>query len=179
MGCKLADGAAGCARDLHGHAHLRAVTVLGDTRIQALISYAVATTTGWRNRRSKLSMPRASEGITRSRYPSSLVQTIPTFSLLWIGMVRDWWNYRPIRSLRALRCRCAHRARLVCALRTAGRAVAQAAVWSFIDWVPKGAIPTYDANGESCMTTLQYLGALDDAAALERGWATPCLQIGI
>ena len=33
--------------------------------------------------------------------------------------------------------------------------------WSFIDWVSSGEIPTYDAQGESCMTTLEYLGALD------------------
>jgi alpha-L-rhamnosidase len=41
--------------------------------------------------------------------------------------------------------------------------------WSFIDWVPSGEIPTYDAKGESCVTTLEYLGALDDAADLETG----------
>ena len=45
--------------------------------------------------------------------------------------------------------------------------------WSFIDWVPKGEIPAYDANGESCTTTLQYLGALQDAAALEKGLGDP------
>jgi hypothetical protein len=39
--------------------------------------------------------------------------------------------------------------------------------WSFIDWVPSGTIPTYDSHGESCVTTLQYLGALDSAADLE------------
>ena len=40
--------------------------------------------------------------------------------------------------------------------------------WSFIDWVPSGEIPTYDAHGESCVTTLEYLGALIDAADLEK-----------
>jgi hypothetical protein len=40
--------------------------------------------------------------------------------------------------------------------------------WSFIDWVPSGITPTYDAHGESCMTTLEYLGALTDAADLEQ-----------
>lgn len=39
--------------------------------------------------------------------------------------------------------------------------------WSFIDWVSTGEIPTYDANHESCVTTLEYLGALADAADLE------------
>jgi hypothetical protein len=40
--------------------------------------------------------------------------------------------------------------------------------WSFIDWVSSGETPTYDAQGESCVTTLQYLGALEDAAELEQ-----------
>jgi hypothetical protein len=45
--------------------------------------------------------------------------------------------------------------------------------WSFVDWVPSGTIPTYDAKGESCVTTLEYLGALEDAAALEKGLGDP------
>jgi hypothetical protein len=46
--------------------------------------------------------------------------------------------------------------------------------WSFIDWVAeKQEIPTYDANDESCMTTLQYLSALDDAADLEHTLGDP------
>jgi hypothetical protein len=40
--------------------------------------------------------------------------------------------------------------------------------WSFIDWVPSGETPTYDSHHESCITTLEYLGALIDAADLER-----------
>ncbi len=38
--------------------------------------------------------PRISDGLAQSRYPSSLVQMIPTFSLLWVGMVHDFWMYR-------------------------------------------------------------------------------------
>jgi hypothetical protein len=99
-----------------------------------------------------------------------LVQTIPTFSLLWIGMVRDWWNYRPDpeparASLPGVRTVLDWFARY----EQPDGLLRKLPWWSFIDWVPKGAIPTYDANGESCMTTLQYLGALDDAAALEKG----------
>jgi hypothetical protein len=47
--------------------------------------------------------------------------------------------------------------------------------WSFIDWVPTGEIPTYDTHGESCVTTLEYLGALTDAADLENAYGDPVL----
>ena len=69
---------------------------VGDTRIQALISYAVAGDDRLaRQALEAFDASRFPDGITRSRYPSSLPQTIPTFSLLCVGMVRDWWMYRP------------------------------------------------------------------------------------
>jgi hypothetical protein len=148
---------------------------VGDTRIQALISYAVAGD----DRLAKQALEafdasRIPDGITRSRYPSSLAQTIPTFSLLWIGMVRDWWNYRPDpeparAALPGVRTVLDWFARY----EQPDGLLRKLPWWSFIDWVPKGEIPTYDANGESCTTTLQYLGALDDAAALEKGLGDP------
>ena len=69
---------------------------IGDTRIQALISYTVADDDRLgRAGHQAFDDSRIPEGITRSRYPSSLPQNIPTFSLLWIGMVHDCWMYRP------------------------------------------------------------------------------------
>jgi alpha-L-rhamnosidase len=150
---------------------------VGDTRIQALISYAVAGD-------DRLALQaivafddsRFPDGITRSRYPSSLPQTIPTFSLLWIGMIRDYWMHRPdpgparqsLQGTRAVLNWFAH-------YEQPDGLLKQLPWWSFIDWVPSGKIPTYDANGESCVTTLQYLGALEDAAALENGLGDPQL----
>jgi hypothetical protein len=144
---------------------------VGDTRIQALISYAVANDDRLaRQALEAFDASRFPDGITRSRYPSSLAQTIPTFSLLWIGMVRDWWNYRPDpeparASLPGVRTVLDWFVRY----EQPDGLLRKLPWWSFIDWVPKGEIPAYDANGESCMTTLQYLGALEDAAALEKG----------
>ena len=69
---------------------------IGDTRIQALISYTVAGDDRLgRQALEAFNDSRIPEGITRSRYPSQLPQNIPTFSLLWIGMLHDWWMYRP------------------------------------------------------------------------------------
>ncbi len=150
---------------------------VGDTRIQALISYTVADDDRLaRQALAAFDASRFPDGITRSRYPSSLAQTIPTFSLLWIGMVRDYWMYRPdpeparqlLPSTRSVLAWFAHDEQPDGLLR-------QLPWWSFIDWVPSGTIPTYDAKGESCMTTLQYLGALDDQAALETGLGDPAL----
>ncbi len=69
---------------------------VGDTRIQALISYTVAGDDRLgRQAITAFDQSRIPEGITRSRYPSNLPQNIPTFSLLWIGMLHDYWMYRP------------------------------------------------------------------------------------
>jgi len=148
---------------------------VGDTRIQALISYSVANDDRLaRQALEAFDDSRTPDGITRSRYPSSLPQSIPTFSLLWIGMVHDYWMYRrdpgPARASLA-------------GTRTvldwfAGYEQPDGLLdtlpwWSFVDWVSKGEIPTYDAHGESCSTTLEYLGALIDAADLEHGLGDP------
>ncbi len=150
---------------------------IGDTRIQALISYAV--TGDDRLARQALQAfndSRIPEGITRSRYPSSLGQNIPTFSLLWIGMLHDYWMYRadpePIRNSLV-----GTRAVLdwFALYQQPDGLLRRLPWWSFIDWVPSGAIPTYGANGESCVTSLQYLGALRNAADLEAAFGDPNL----
>jgi hypothetical protein len=150
---------------------------IGDTRIQALISYTV----GGDDRLGRQALEafndsRIPEGITRSRYPSSLPQNIPTFSLLWIGMLRDWWMYRPdpapvresLEGTRSVLDWFAQHER-------PDGLLEKLPWWSFIDWVPSGETPTYDSHGESCITTLQYLGALNDALDLEDALGDPVL----
>ena len=158
---------------------------VGDTRIQALISYAVAGDDRLaRQAIEAFDLSRTPDGITRSRYPSSLPQSIPTFSLLWIGMVHDYWLYRPdsqpVRSSLA-------------GIRTvldwfatqegsdkSGQPdglLRKLPWWSFVDWVSSGEIPTYSASGESCVTTLEYLGALGEAADLEKALGDPVLAV--
>ena len=148
---------------------------VGDTRVQALISYSV---TGddrlGRQAMQAFDQSRIPEGITRSRYPSSLPQNIPTFSLLWIGMVHDWWMYRPDpeparASLAGTRTVLDWFSRY----EDADGLLHELPWWSFVDWVSTGEIPTYDANHESCATTLEYLGALGDAAELENALGDP------
>ena len=68
---------------------------IGDTRLQALISYTVAGDDRLaRQAIQAFNDSRIPDSLTQSRYPSSLVQKIPTFSLLWVDMVYDFWLYR-------------------------------------------------------------------------------------
>jgi hypothetical protein len=158
---------------------------VGDTRVQALISYAVAGDDRLaRQAIEAFDQSRIPDGITRSRYPSSLPQTIPTFSLLFVGMVHDYWMYRP--DLEPVRSSLAGTRTVLDWFAAQENTdpsgqpdglLRQLPWWSFVDWVSTGTIPTYDAHGESCVTTLEYLGALNDATDLEKALGDPLLAI--
>ena len=69
---------------------------IGDARIQALVTlYNSNDDRLVRNALTLMDHSRIAEGITLSRYPTDLHQQIPTFSLWWIGMLHDYWMYRP------------------------------------------------------------------------------------
>jgi len=144
---------------------------VGDTRIQALISYTVGGDDRLgRQAIEAFDQSRSPDGLTRSRYPSQLPQTIPTFSLLYIGMLHDFWMYRPDRDgfVRAKLSGVRGILDWYAQYRGPDGLVHQTPWWSFVDWVSDNQlIPTYNAAGASCITTLEYLGALDDAADLE------------
>ena len=142
----------------------------GDTRIQAMITYSMTGNDELPRQAIKaLDDSRIPLGITASRYPSALPQYIPPFSLLWIGMLHDNYMYRPdtkfvkdtlpgTRTVLDWFASYQHEDGLLSKLPW----------WSFIDWIETNQeFPSYDANGESCLTTLQYVGALKDAIEME------------
>jgi hypothetical protein len=144
---------------------------VGDTRIQALISYTV----GGDDRLARQAIQafnnsRIPDGLTRSRYPSSVRQIIPTFSLLWVGMVHDFWMYRSDAEF-VLAQLAGTRTVLDWFLRRqrADGLLGPIAWWPFLDW---GAdfdfgMPPQDVDGGSSAITLQFVEALQDAAELE------------
>ena len=138
---------------------------IGDTRIQALISYTVAGDDRLgRQALDAFNDSRIPEGITRSRYPSTLPQTIPTFSLLWIGMLHDYWMYRPDPAVRSRSAaRCTRRSRLVRAITKQPDGLLHETPWWSFHRLGSGQAksPPTTTHGESCVTTLEYLGALD------------------
>jgi alpha-L-rhamnosidase len=142
---------------------------VGDTRIQALISYTVAGDDRLAKQAlSAFDNSRMPNGLTQSRYPTSQPQIIPTFSLLWIGMLHDYWMYRPdpapvkehLPGTRTV-------LEWFSQYEQPDGLLKKLPWWSFVDWVSAGELPNYDSNGESCTTTLEYLGALKDASEME------------
>lgn len=68
---------------------------VGDTRIQALVSYFVSGDDRLaRNAIEQFYWSTTYDGLTYSRYPSSLAQFIPNYSLVWVTMVHDYFMYR-------------------------------------------------------------------------------------
>jgi alpha-L-rhamnosidase len=144
---------------------------IGDTRIQALISYLnFGDDRLARQAIDAYDWSRTQEGLTQSRFPDSLPQFIPTFSLYWIGMIHDYWMYRPdagrltewiVHSRSVLDWYARH-------LRPDGL-LGKMPWWNFADWTHdfERGIPPQDGEGGSAFLSLTYLGALREAADLE------------
>ena len=145
---------------------------IGDTRIQALISYSVAGDDRLaRQAITAFNNSRVPDGITLSRYPTSMFQAIPTFSLLWVGMVHDFWMYRNdtafvrdqiVGTRTALDWFLRHQ-------RPDGLLDALF-WWPFVDWGSDFGfgIPPEDPDGGSTSMALQFVEALRNAADLEK-----------
>ena len=143
---------------------------VGDTRLEALTTYAI--THDDRLPRKALMMFDASrrhDGLTQSRYPSRVRQTIPPFSLWWVAMIHDyaWW-----RDDRAF----------VESLMVGGRNVMEGYRrfvnpdgllqapngWNFTDWVQwEQGIPPHGEFGVSGVLNWQYALVLTQMAELE------------
>ena len=144
---------------------------IGDTRIQALISYTVAGDDRLaRQAIQAFNDSRIPDGITRSRYPSSVTQIIPTFSLLWIGMIHDFWMYRGDEDF--VKAQLAGTRTVLDWFLDKQRPdglVGNLPWWPFVDWGKDFAfgMPPQDANGGSSIVTLQFVEALRYATELE------------
>jgi alpha-L-rhamnosidase len=144
---------------------------VGDTRLQALVSYTVAGDDRLA-RQAILAFDRSrrSDGLT-SRYPTSAPQYIPPYSLLWVGMIHDFWWYRgdPAFVRGRLPGTRAVLEFYLDHLRSDGL-VGYVPWWNFVDWAAGFAegVPPLDADGGgSVPITLQMVNALREAADLE------------
>ena len=144
----------------------------GDTMITSKI--AMLTTGDCRLTRQALhhfDWSRLSDGLTQSRFPSRLVQIIPSWSLHWITCARDYagcsGDLATVRELLP-----GFRAVLDWFRRHADAdgLPAKLPFWNITDWCPwwpRGVVPGAD-TGPTCIISAQYIVALDETAGLCR-----------
>lgn len=146
---------------------------IGDTRIQALVSYYDSGDDRLaRNAITLLDHSRIAEGITQSRYPTAIPQQIPTFSLWWIGMLHDYYMYRNDNKfikdkLKGVRDVLAFFNRY----QQADGSLKKPPYWEFTDWASgkdwNSGVAPVGANGNSAVLDMQLLWAYQLAAVLE------------
>ncbi len=145
---------------------------IGDTRIQAIVSYYNSGDDRLaRNAINQADHSRIAEGPTLSRHPSFSPQLIPTFSLWYIGMLYDYWMYRPdslfvkekISGTRQI-LDFFHR------YQQADGSLLNVPYWNFSDWVDTwpGGVGPEGNKGFSAIYDLQLLWAYQVAAQLEK-----------
>jgi alpha-L-rhamnosidase len=146
----------------------------GDTRIQAMVSYFNSGDDRLaRQAIEQLDASRIAEGITMSRWPSAMHQQIPTFSLWYIGMVYDYYRYRPdsvfvrekLPGIRQV-------LNWFMQKQEANGSLVDLPFWNFTDWISakgwsRGMAPV-GKNGSSALLDLQLLNAFQLAAELEQ-----------
>jgi hypothetical protein len=143
---------------------------IGDTRIQALITYYVSGDDRLaRNAIEQFDHSRIPEGLTLSRYPSYIYQVIPTYSLLWIAMIHDHYLYRGDLDFVAK-----FQPGMIAVLEWFEKRIGKNGLlgnlewWNFTDWAPEynNGVPPGAEYGYSASISLQYVYALHRATEL-------------
>jgi hypothetical protein len=149
---------------------------IGDTRIQMLISYAVAGDPRLAIQALEVvDHSRVVAGLPQSAWPGVLKQVIPPFALLWIGSLHDYWMYQPDTAVlqRTLNGTRAVLDEFAGYVQPSGL-VRLTTGWPFVDWRPGLDGWAYrDKPLVSCIVTMQYVGALSEAADLEQALGDP------
>jgi len=143
---------------------------IGDTRLESLVTiYVSGDDRLMRKAIEHFDDSRIPEGLTQSRYPSYIMQIIPTYSLFWIAMIHDYYMYRNDpeflrRFLPGIRGVLEWFERH---LDDTGMP-ANLEWWNFTDWAREfqNGIPPGADDGHSASIALQYVYALHRAAAL-------------
>ncbi|HVX24880.1 MAG TPA: alpha-L-rhamnosidase N-terminal domain-containing protein [Parafilimonas sp.] len=153
---------------------------VGDTRIQAMVSlYNSGDDRLMRNAIEQIANSTLAEGITESRYPHNIHQEIPTFSLIWISMLHDYYMYRSDTNFVKDQLRIS---RQVLAFfhkfQQADGSVKNAPYWDFTDWVDAsgwdGGVAPIDKDGNSALMDLQLLMAYESGYDLEKNLGMSC-----
>lgn len=140
---------------------------IGDSRIESLVSiYSTNDDRLMKNAINQFDQSRLNIGLTCSRYPSYIVQIIPTYSLLWIGMVHDFYMYRD--DINFVRQQIPGILSILSYFESKiddTGMLANLEWWNFTDWA-KGfdnGIPPGTDDGHSANVTLQFVLAIQNA----------------
>ena len=156
---------------------------VGDTRIQAVISYFNARDDRMARKAIELiNWSRNADGITQGRYPSTEYNYITPFSLAWIGMIYDFYRYRKDddfvrRQLNGMR----NVMQFFEMYQKADGRLESLPYWHFTDWALEGGrnwrqgAAVLDKKGYSAVADLQWLQAVQFAAELEGALGEPYL----
>jgi len=145
----------------------------GDTRIQCMISlYNSGDDRLMRNAIMQADQSRIAEGITLSRYPSSLDQQIPPFSLWWIGMLHDYYMYRnDPEFVKSFLPGAREVLSFFSKYQQADGRLKNPPYWEFSDWAETGGwrngVAPKGEDGSSAVLDFQLLLAYQTAAQLE------------
>lgn len=151
---------------------------IGDTRVQAMITYYNSPDDRLpRYALDLIDQSRLADGVTFSRYPTRSTQIISTFSLWYIGMLHDYWMYRPDSSFIKNKLMGARGIlEFFTKYQQADGSLKNTPYWTFVDWVggknwDMGS-PKSD-DGCSSILDLQLLWAYQWAAELEKNMGMP------
>ncbi len=142
---------------------------IGDTRIQALISYY--NTSDDRLARNALTLmdhSRIAEGVTRSCYPTKGTQIISTFSLWYICMLHDYWMYRGDNNF--IKDKLVGERDILnffSKYQQADGSLKDTPYWAFVDWAGNLGGQVKGSDGSAAIYDLQLLWAYQWAAEME------------
>lgn len=134
---------------------------VGDTRIQALISY-IGAGDGRLGRQAiqQFDDSRIASGLTMSRYPSNFRQTIPEFSLFWILMIEDHYRYFGDKTVIADHAKGIHDIlRWFAAHRDSTGLIGHVGHWNFSDWTREWKMGKSSRGGHLPETLLNLIYA--------------------
>jgi hypothetical protein len=150
---------------------------IGDTRLEMLATYCATRDDALPRKALRMfEASRVPEGLTQSRYPTRVLQRIPTFSMWYIATLHDFAMWRgDLDFLKELM----PGARIVLdrydSYRNADDLIEAPNGWNFMDWVhewPNG-IPPGGDTGVSGLMNLQYVLVRKSAALLEELMGEP------
>lgn len=145
---------------------------VGDTRIQAVVSmYNSGDDRLVKNALNQFDYSRQPEGIVLSRYPASIPQYIPPYSLWYVGMLHDYMMYgKDTDFVKDKLFGVRQMLNYFQKYQQSDGSLKNLPWWNFTDWAPKWplGVRKFGEDGTSAVLDLQLLWAYQLAADMEQ-----------